>query len=162
MEELLDRILALLRQAGIRCEAAWPARTAPQLAAPMTTARIERAELKAAGLGSCLGLLDDPETGIHELSGRTLEAAVLLRVASPARLGGQACFRESCRVMDALLAGADSLGIGPCTQGENRYDRASGLFLTEIRAGLRVHVTAGLPAEEEPGIEDFNLKGEIK
>ena len=161
MEELLDRILALLRQAGIRCEAAWPARTAPQLAAPMTTARIERAELKEAGIGGWLGLLDDPKTGLREIRGRTLEATALLRVASPARLGGQACFREACRVMDALLAGADGLAIGPCTLEENRYDRASGLFLTEIRAGLRVHVTPAVPAEEIFEIEDFNLKGEI-
>ena len=160
MEELLDKILALLRQAGLRCEAAWPARTAPQLAAPMTTARIERAELKEAGIGGWLGLLDDPETGPRELRGRRLEATALLRVASPARLGGQVCFREACRVMDALLAGADDLTIGPCTQEENRYDRTSGLFLTEIRAGLRGHVTPAPPAEE-PDIEDFKLKGEI-
>lgn len=159
MEELLEMILQALRDAGIRARAAMSAGPMPRLKAPMTAVRMERVKMAEQGMGRYLGQEDDPETGLRPIYGRGLEATVLFRVTSPAEAGGEGCFREVNRLLDALLAGMDGVSIGECTQEECRYERDTDQFTCAVRAEIRARMFLRPAADSEPAVADVVVRG---
>lgn len=137
MESLLQLILDALNAAGIRAQAAYPYKLAPRLKSPMTTLRIARAAAEETAMGRYLGAQELDGYGRVEREGMALRATLSFRVASPASLGGAACFAAANALMDVLLGGISGITIGEFTQSACSYARELEQFECTVQAEIR-------------------------
>lgn len=161
MEQLTDRILKALQDAGIAAVRAIPDRVMPRLKGPVTAVATQKAEAVQPGFFQYLGVIQDPETGEQELYGRRLTATVLLDTVSPPAKGAAECAGQVERLSQALLTGIEGVQIRTMQTEGCRFDPASGCF----RQSLQVEVQAWLYAvqlSEDQLFTDFTLKGDWK
>ena len=158
LEHLIDAILGLLEEAGIRCLEALPSGLMPRLKSPAVTVSLGSLRFPEGAMGRYLGVREDPETGPREIYGRQVEGQIRLRVASPQPGGGSGCTAVAARVVDALLtAWPAGVTLVELSQEPCRFDQATDLFLSEITAQVQLEVY--VPAvEEEPDITDVVLR----
>lgn len=158
MEELLEKLLRALEAAGIRAQAALPAKLIPRLREPLTAVGLTRARAVEQGLGRYLGEQDSLLSGRRAIYGRTVEATVFFRIASPVALGGRRCFQEANRLMDTLLAGIDGVDVGQFTQEQCRYDPVTDQFVCTISAEIRARMFLQAPDDPEPTVADVIVR----
>lgn len=161
MEQLIETVLTLLRQAGLQAVGHMPFDSAPRLQAPACAVWLEKAELSPAGFARYLGTLEDGEHSASELYGTLLQATVALRVYSPVSLGADACAGAAHRAIDALLADDGELRLTKAELGACDYDPEYDHFTTLVTVQMSVWAYR-TEAEEAAEFTDFSLRGELE
>ncbi len=161
MEQLIARLLALLREAGLPAIAAMPDEKAPRLKAPACAVQISKARLLPPGFAQYLGVQDDPEHGQMELYGARLSAELTIRVYSPTALGAQTCMEAAGRVMDALLHPQTGLRVQSLETEACSYSGPYDHFSVPVHVTAEAWVWTDSP-EQVQLFTDFNLRGELQ
>ncbi len=161
MEQLIERILAALSDAGLDSVRANPGVRAPRLRQPAVAVSVKQAASSAAGFYDYLGVIEDEEAGVSELYGRRVDCTLLLEVCAPALSGAQAAEDAAETVLETLTLGQSCARVRSCTVGSCRYDGAADEFRCPVTAELSAYYYALAP-DGGAALTDFILKGDWK
>ena len=157
MDELISALLRAFTQAELNAVRAIPDGMAPHLTEPVTAVGLESAKGLESGLYNYLGLRVY-EGELRPLYGKRLQAALLLTVCCPRRLGAARCAQEADAVTAMLLEGVPGVRITGFTEEGCVYEEKSDCFCCRMTAQAEGYLYA-VADEDETEFTDFILKG---
>lgn len=161
MERLIEAVIALLQDAGIRAVRAFPQGAMPELEAPCTAVGLKRAKGAGRAVYTYLGMEEQADGTLTPRYGRALEAEIFLQIFCPRRLGAAQCMQEREWVTAALARPSQLVRLDALTVGTCAYQAESDCFVCGLTVEAEAYLYA-LANEEESAFTDFILKGEVK
>lgn len=159
LRQIRDAVIAALREAGLRAEAAFPAKWAAEAKTPLAAVAVGAAEGKAIGLCGYLGEVLDASGESREVYGKRLEGVITVDI----RAEGAAACQDGGETAAAVLLGGLPEGIRPgeLSWEALAWEKETGLFLR--RGKLRCEALFLAQTGEDTGaFLDFQLKGVLR
>ena len=160
MEQLMDAVLAWLKDAGFQAVCRMPEGEFPELSGAVVSVGLEKAEATDAGLYSYLGVTEIDGKAVS-LYGKRLETQVTMEVVSPEDLGAKACMEASGALLTKLSGGIPGLAIAKTVMEGCRFEADMDCYCCKMTVTALAYIYA-LANEDETEFTDFMLKGEVR
>ena len=158
LTQIRDAVICALRTAGLRAEAAFPARRAVRCSEASAAVSVGAASGKALGFCNYLGETVDDRGAVRELYGKQMEGSIVVEIRAE---GAQVC-ESGCETAAAALLGGLPEGVRPgeLSWEALAWEKETGMFLRRGALSCQALFTAW--AEENGVFLDFVLKGVLK